>query len=127
VLAPTIATGRLLADAQGARPETRFSTSRTVDRPQLRGPQERHQRAARRHEGAALGRSLVDPARIGLAGHSLGGYNGAGLAGGWESWKRSDIKAVLARHLYRAVIRHGAPRTASSRVNVSGPAPAICS
>jgi dienelactone hydrolase len=40
--------------------------------------------------------SLVDPTRIGLAGHSLGGYTALGLAGGWETWKRADVKAVLA-------------------------------
>jgi predicted dienelactone hydrolase len=38
----------------------------------------------------------VDGARIGIAGHSLGGYTALGLAGAWKSWKDSRIKAVLA-------------------------------
>ena len=38
----------------------------------------------------------VDPARIGIAGHSLGGYTALGLAGAWPSWKDPRIKAVLA-------------------------------
>jgi predicted dienelactone hydrolase len=38
----------------------------------------------------------VDGSRIGLAGHSLGGYTVLGLAGGWASWKDPRIKAVLA-------------------------------
>ncbi|HUL14553.1 MAG TPA: alpha/beta fold hydrolase [Terriglobales bacterium] len=42
----------------------------------------------------------VDPNRIGLAGHSLGGYTVLGLAGGWSSWKDPRIKAVLALSPY---------------------------
>jgi len=38
----------------------------------------------------------VDPSRIGLAGHSLGGYTVLALAGAWPSWKDPRIKAVLA-------------------------------
>lgn len=38
----------------------------------------------------------IDRDRIGIAGHSLGGYTALGLAGGWPSWKDSRIKAVLA-------------------------------
>jgi predicted dienelactone hydrolase len=38
----------------------------------------------------------IDWARVGLVGHSLGGYTMLGLAGGWPSWKISGIKAVLA-------------------------------
>lgn len=38
----------------------------------------------------------IDPARIGIAGHSLGGYTALGMAGGWPSWKDPRIKAVLA-------------------------------
>jgi len=38
----------------------------------------------------------VDPNRVGVAGHSLGGYTVLGLAGGWPSWKDNRIKAVLA-------------------------------
>lgn len=38
----------------------------------------------------------TDPRRVGLAGHSLGGYTVLGLAGAWPSWKDARIKAVLA-------------------------------
>lgn len=38
----------------------------------------------------------VDRDRVGLAGHSLGGYTVLGLAGGWPSWKDKRVKAVLA-------------------------------
>ena len=42
----------------------------------------------------------LDWKRIGLAGHSLGGYTVLGLAGGWASWKDPRIKAVLALSPY---------------------------
>ena len=38
----------------------------------------------------------IDTNRIGLMGHSLGGYTVLGLAGAWPSWTRRDVKAVLA-------------------------------
>ena len=38
----------------------------------------------------------VDASRVGIAGHSLGGYTVLGLAGGWASWKDPRIKAALA-------------------------------
>ena len=41
-------------------------------------------------------RSAIDPARIGLMGHSLGGYTVLGLAGGWPQWRDTRFKAVLA-------------------------------
>ena len=37
----------------------------------------------------------IDRERVGIAGHSLGGYTML-LAGGWPSWKDGRIKAVLA-------------------------------
>lgn len=42
----------------------------------------------------------VDASRIGLAGHSLGGYTVLGLAGAWPSWKDARVKAVLALSPY---------------------------
>ena len=41
-------------------------------------------------------RNRVDLSRLGLAGHSLGGYTVLGLAGAWPSWKLPGVKAVLA-------------------------------
>jgi dienelactone hydrolase len=38
----------------------------------------------------------IDWSRVGLMGHSLGGYTVLGLAGGWPGWKLPNIKAVLA-------------------------------
>jgi predicted dienelactone hydrolase len=42
----------------------------------------------------------IDPERIGIAGHSLGGYTALGLAGAWPSWKDRRIKAVLGLSPY---------------------------
>ncbi len=44
----------------------------------------------------------TDAARVGLAGHSLGGYTVLALAGAWPSWKDKRIKAVLALSPYCA-------------------------
>jgi uncharacterized protein (TIGR03437 family) len=38
----------------------------------------------------------IDPNAIAASGHSLGGYDALGIAGGWRSWIDSRIKAVLA-------------------------------
>jgi predicted dienelactone hydrolase len=42
----------------------------------------------------------VDRDRIGVAGHSLGGYTVLGLAGAWSSWRDPRVKAVLALSPY---------------------------
>jgi len=42
----------------------------------------------------------IDWKRIGLAGHSLGGYTVMGIGGAWPSWKDRRIKAVLALSPY---------------------------
>lgn len=44
----------------------------------------------------------IDHSRVGLAGHSLGGYTVLGLAGAWPSWKDPRVKAVLAVSPYCA-------------------------
>jgi predicted dienelactone hydrolase len=38
----------------------------------------------------------ADAGRVGIAGHSLGGYTALGIAGAWASWKDPRVKAVLA-------------------------------
>lgn len=38
----------------------------------------------------------VDTSRIGLMGHSLGGYTVLGMAGGWPDWRLPGVRAVLA-------------------------------
>jgi len=45
----------------------------------------------------------IDGQRVGLAGHSLGGYTVLGVAGGWPSWKDRRVKAVLALSPYCSV------------------------
>jgi alpha-beta hydrolase superfamily lysophospholipase len=45
-------------------------------------------------------KTRLDWSRLGLAGHSLGGYTVLGLAGAWSSWKLNGIKAVLALSPY---------------------------
>jgi predicted dienelactone hydrolase len=42
----------------------------------------------------------VDAGRVGIAGHSLGGYTALGVAGAWASWRDPRIKAVLALSPY---------------------------
>jgi pimeloyl-ACP methyl ester carboxylesterase len=56
--------------------------------------------------------ALADWSRLGLAGHSLGGYTVLALAGAWPTWKITGIKAVLALSPYSQpfIIRHGLAR-----------------
>src|SRR5262249_46404019 len=42
----------------------------------------------------------ADWSRLGLAGHSLGGYTVLGMAGAWPEWKLPGVKAVLALSPY---------------------------
>ena len=44
----------------------------------------------------------IDRNHMGAAGHSLGGYTIAGLAGGWSSWRDERIKAALLMSPYVA-------------------------
>src|SRR5215470_517223 len=45
-------------------------------------------------------RFRADMSRLGLAGHSLGGYAVLGLAGAWPNWKMRGVKAVLVLSPY---------------------------
>lgn len=45
-------------------------------------------------------RDRLDWTRLGLAGHSLGGYTVLALSGAWPSWKLEGVKAVLALSPY---------------------------
>jgi len=45
-------------------------------------------------------RQVIDPQKIGLAGHSLGSYTVVGMAGGWQSWLDPRVRAVLALSPY---------------------------
>jgi dienelactone hydrolase len=44
--------------------------------------------------------AIADAKRVGAVGHSLGGYTVVGMAGGWQSWKTPEVKAVLALSPY---------------------------
>jgi predicted dienelactone hydrolase len=44
--------------------------------------------------------SRLDLSRLGLVGHSLGGYTMLGVAGAWGSWKQGGARAVLALSPY---------------------------
>jgi hypothetical protein len=39
---------------------------------------------------------IVDASNVGAVGHSLGSYTVIGMAGGWQSWKTPELKAVIA-------------------------------
>lgn len=54
---------------------------------------------ARVEADPALAR-IADTARIGVVGHSLGGYAALGMAGGWPSWRTPAVQAVLALSPY---------------------------
>jgi predicted dienelactone hydrolase len=43
---------------------------------------------------------IADTARIGVVGHSLGGYAALGMAGAWPSWRTPGVAAVLALSPY---------------------------
>jgi predicted dienelactone hydrolase len=65
--------------------------------------------------------SLIDWSKLGLAGQSLGGYTVLGLAGGWESWRLPEIKAVLALAPFcEPFARHGALDRVTAAVMYQG-------
>jgi len=64
----------------------------------------------------ALG-DAIDASRIGLMGHSLGGYTVIGMAGAWPGWGVAGVRAVLAFSPYvEPYVAHG--RLAHLRVPV---------
>jgi len=66
-------------------------------------------------------RSRADLSRLGLAGHSLGGYTVLGLAGGWPSWKLPGVKAVLALSPYsQPYVEHDTLRNLGAPVMFQG-------
>jgi len=63
----------------------------------------------------------ADFSRLGLVGHSLGGYTVLGLAGAWPSWRIPGVKAVLALSPYaRPLVEHGSLGRLSAPVMYQG-------
>lgn len=52
-------------------------------------------------------KNYVDLDRVGLIGHSLGGYTALGIAGAWPGWKDERFKAVVALSPYLAPYLRG--------------------
>ena len=58
---------------------------------------------------------------VGLVGYSLGGYAVLGVAGAWESWRDSRVKAILALAPYTApFVEHGTLGGLSAAVMYQG-------
>jgi predicted dienelactone hydrolase len=51
-------------------------------------------------------KDVADVNRIGIAGHSLGGYTSLGFGGAWPTWKDNRIKAVLGLSPYVEAYLH---------------------
>lgn len=65
--------------------------------------------------------ALADLSRLGLAGHSLGGYTVLGLGGAWPGWKLDGVKAVLALSAYtQPFLNHGTLSDLSAPVMYQG-------
>lgn len=47
-------------------------------------------------------KNAIEPERIGLMGHSLGGYIALGIGGAWQGWRDKRVKCVLALSPYAA-------------------------
>jgi len=63
----------------------------------------------------------ADWSRLGLAGHSLGGYTVLALGGAWPGWKLSNVKAVLALSPYtKPFLLHGTLAGLSAPVMYQG-------
>jgi predicted dienelactone hydrolase len=47
------------------------------------------------HQKGPVFEGTIDPVKIGMSGHSLGGYTTMGVIGGWDSWGDTRIGAAL--------------------------------
>jgi predicted dienelactone hydrolase len=69
----------------------------------------------------ALSSWPIDPDRVVLIGHSLGGYTVLGLAGAWPSWKMGEIAAVVALAPFaQLLLTDGAVENVSAPVLLQG-------
>jgi pimeloyl-ACP methyl ester carboxylesterase len=63
----------------------------------------------------------ADWSRLGLVGHSLGGYTMLALAGAWPEWKLGGVKAVLALSPYsQPFVVHGTLKDLAAPVMYQG-------
>lgn len=62
----------------------------------------------------------VNVEKIGLVGHSLGGYTVLGLAGAWPDWKMDGVKAVVALSPYCSPFAAAGTLAAVSNVQFQG-------
>ena len=89
--------GKLLQERKGRRPQQPFGKAEEWSDQTYK---DREDDIAAVLNAALRQKSFLDVAidanRVGIAGHSLGGYTALGVAGAWQSWKDPRIKAVLA-------------------------------
>jgi len=99
-IAPNHADANRLSGGAGGRPDTSFQQPRLWTS---------GTHVARLNDLKALIRGLktepawsgvIDWLKVGVAGHSLGGYAALGVGGAWEDWRIPEIKAVLALSPY---------------------------
>jgi predicted dienelactone hydrolase len=81
-------------------PEVPFSDPTGWDETTYRDRADDVRRLIAALETDASWQARIDWSRLGLAGHSLGGYTVLGLGGAWPSWKLGRVKAVLALSPY---------------------------
>jgi predicted dienelactone hydrolase len=82
------------------RPAVPFAEPRAWDETTYRDRGEDIRRLVAALAADATWQERVDWSRLGLAGHSLGGYTVLGLGGAWPGWKLGGVKAVLALSPY---------------------------
>ena len=82
------------------RPEQGFGQVKAWDEATYRDRADDIRRLVAALAEDARWRGRADLQRLGLAGHSLGGYTVLGLAGAWPGWKLDGVKAVLALSPY---------------------------
>jgi len=82
------------------RPEQRFGEPATWDETSFRDRADDIIRLVAALKAMPRWRNLIDWQRLGLVGHSLGGYTVLGLGGAWPSWRLDGVKAVLALSPY---------------------------
>ncbi len=121
VFAPRHADARCGGRNPGARPEEPFNAPQSWSDATYRDRAEDIRAIV---QGIGTGSEYagrVDLTRLGLIGHSLGGYTVLGLAGAWPSWKLPGVKAVLALSPYaQPYLVHGTLSGLSAPVMYQG-------